>query len=153
MLIPCVFCGIHIKWILVRFISSTEKLVAVDDGALSSSNSTTPATPVLIGQTYRDCLITSVTSFGIFVALASDAEAMVHVSELDLQFIGDAQTAGFEVGGRMDVKIIAKTPEGKYRGSRKALLLREKGKDDREKNEFIDKANTVPIPRIWRPKM
>ena len=56
----------------------------------------------------RDCAVTGVASYGLFVAIMPGCESLVHVSELEL---GRAETDGWSVGDKIDVKVLeVRTP-------------------------------------------
>jgi small subunit ribosomal protein S1 len=51
--------------------------------------------------------VTSVTDFGVFLALAPDVEGLVHVSDLTWEASGEALLRGYAVGARVEAKLLA----------------------------------------------
>ncbi len=58
-----------------------------------------------------------VQQYGCFVALNSQVQALVHVSELAVERVSDPATL-FKAGDRMDVKVLEKNQRGQLRLSR-----------------------------------
>lgn len=55
--------------------------------------------------------------YGCFVALNSQTQGLVHVSELDVGRVSDPADL-FQVGDKMDVKVLEKNQKGQLRLSR-----------------------------------
>lgn len=100
-----------------------------DQSSSSSSRSVSetkkPAPNPTIGTIYKDCEIKGVHDFGIFVEVLPGFEALVHVSELSIDFLDRPSNGGFSLGQRLDVQCIGKNDRGQWRFSRKSILLRE----------------------------
>ena len=62
-----------------------------------------------------------VQQYGCFVALSSEVQALVHVSELAMERVSDPANL-FQAGDKMDVKVLEKNQRGQLRLSRSALL-------------------------------
>lgn len=77
------------------------------------------------GIVYRECEVTGVQKFGIFVEILPGYEGLVHLSELDTKKVADPTQAGFAVGQKMDVKYLGKNDKGQMRLSRRAVLMRD----------------------------
>lgn len=60
----------------------------------------------------RDCRITNVVDFGIFVRIAPGTSGLVHWSQLGIE--DEAVEEYFEVGWRVDVEIVAVNPNNRY---------------------------------------
>ena len=58
-----------------------------------------------------------VQQYGCFVALNSQVQALVHVSELALERVNDPADL-FQAGDRIDVKVLDKNQRGQLRLSR-----------------------------------
>lgn len=58
-----------------------------------------------------------VQQYGCFVALNSQVQALVHVSELALERVADPADL-FQAGDRIDVKVLDKNQRGQLRLSR-----------------------------------
>ena len=59
--------------------------------------------------------------YGCFVALNSQVQALVHVSELALERVSDPADL-FKAGDRMDIKVLDKNQRGQLRLSRYEVL-------------------------------
>ena len=97
-------------------------------GRRSSSSEQAPVEkgpPPEEGMVYRNCSITGVQKFGVFVEMLPGWEGLVHLSELDTKKVADPVAAGFEVGQALDVKYLGKNEKGQMRLSRRAVLMRD----------------------------
>eukprot|EP01031_Cornospumella_fuschlensis_P024215 gene24215-29284_t len=99
-------------------------LIAESDPPARPSRSNPPTTPLELGAIYRDCPITGVQNFGIFVALPSGGEGLVPLSELALT-PSATPPPEFVKGGKVDVRYVGMNAKGQVRLSRKAVLLRD----------------------------
>jgi len=79
------------------------------------------------GLIYRDCVVKGVRNFGVFVEVTPGHEGLIHVSELDVKRVSNPESAGFEAGQKLDVKLIGKNDKGQLRLSRRAVLMRDGG--------------------------
>ena len=61
--------------------------------------------------------VVKVQAYGCFVALNSQTQALVHVSELDVKRVSDPAEL-FQAGDKMDVKVLDKNQKGQLRLSR-----------------------------------
>ncbi|KAI7736786.1 hypothetical protein M8C21_016433 [Ambrosia artemisiifolia] len=75
----------------------------------------------VVGDVYRNCKITSVVPYGVFVEIVPGREGLCHVSELSSDWLSKPDDA-FKVGDIVDVKLIEINEKGQLRLSRKALL-------------------------------
>jgi polyribonucleotide nucleotidyltransferase len=104
-------------------------------GKDSDENGTPKGSPPETGQIYRGCKIVSVLNFGVFVEVTPGYEGLVHVSELETKRIVSPEAAGFKADDTIDVKMIGKNDKGQLRLSRRAVLMRDEGKDPQEKEK------------------
>ncbi|KAL3637032.1 Purine nucleoside phosphorylase [Castilleja foliolosa] len=74
-----------------------------------------------IGDIFRNCEIKSIAAYGAFVEITPGREGLCHISELSGSFLAKAEDA-FQVGDRVDVKLIEINEKGQLRLSRRALL-------------------------------
>lgn len=74
-----------------------------------------------IGKIYR-AKVTKVMDFGAFVEYLPGKEALVHVSQLDVKRVNKPSDV-VKVGDEFDVKIVDKDDQGRWKLSRKALML------------------------------
>ena len=79
--------------------------------------------PPEVGMIYRQCPITGVQPFGVFVEITPGHEGLVHISELGLRRIASMEEEGYAVGQLMDVKYVGVNDRGQRRLSRRAVLL------------------------------
>ncbi|KAK9821471.1 hypothetical protein WJX81_007489 [Elliptochloris bilobata] len=77
------------------------------------------------GNIYRDAKVMQVEKFGLIVEFLPGKEGLVHVSELDVSRTADP--AKWAVGDSIDVMLTEKSDNGKFRLSRKAVLLLDSG--------------------------
>ncbi|CAL5228653.1 g11822 [Coccomyxa viridis] len=64
-----------------------------------------------VGHTARNCRITNVVDFGIFVRIAPGVSGLVHRSQMDIAY--EPVENYFEVGERVDVEVTTVSPDGK----------------------------------------
>jgi predicted RNA-binding protein with RPS1 domain len=81
--------------------------------------------PPEVGMIYRNCKITGVHDFGVFVEATPGHEGLVHITELDIARIDTPEKAGYMLGQMIDVKFIGINNKGQKRFSRRAVLLRD----------------------------
>ncbi|KAI3924401.1 hypothetical protein MKW98_032602 [Papaver atlanticum] len=74
-----------------------------------------------IGDIFRNCEIKSIVAFGAFVEIAPGREGLCHISELSSDFLAKVEDA-YNVGDRVDVKLIEINDKGQLRLSVRALL-------------------------------
>jgi polyribonucleotide nucleotidyltransferase len=74
-----------------------------------------------IGKVYR-AKVTKVMDFGAFVEFLPGKEALVHVSQLDIKRVNKPSDV-VKVGDEFDVKITDKDDQGRWKLSRKVLML------------------------------
>jgi predicted RNA-binding protein with RPS1 domain len=79
----------------------------------------------MIGTTYKACEIKSIQDYGVFVEVFPGYEALVHVSELSINYLDHPSRGGYIVGQRLDLQCVGQNDRGQYRFSRRSLLLRE----------------------------
>ncbi|KAJ0657386.1 putative polyribonucleotide nucleotidyltransferase [Helianthus annuus] len=75
----------------------------------------------IVGEIYRNCKITSIVPYGVFVEIVPGREGLCHISELSPDRLSKPKDA-FKVGDLVDVKLIEINEKGQLRLSRKALL-------------------------------
>ncbi len=76
----------------------------------------------VIGKIYKDCEIKSVQEYGVFVEVYEGFEALVHVSELSIEYLDHPTRGGFKVGQRLDCQCIGRNERGQWRFSRRSLI-------------------------------
>jgi polyribonucleotide nucleotidyltransferase len=76
-----------------------------------------------IGKVYSS-VVKKVTDFGAFVEFLPGKEGLVHVSQLDVKRV-EKPSDVVKVGDVFDVKIVDQDDMGRYKLSRKVLLLPE----------------------------
>jgi len=76
-----------------------------------------------VGKVYR-ATVKKVTDFGAFVEFLPGKEGLVHVSQLDVKRVNKPSDV-VKVGDEFDVKITDKDDQGRFKLSRKVLLLKE----------------------------
>jgi polyribonucleotide nucleotidyltransferase len=74
-----------------------------------------------VGKTYH-ATVKKVTDFGAFVEFLPGKEGLVHVSQLDVKRVATPSDA-VKVGDQFDVKIVDRDEMGRYKLSRKILML------------------------------
>ncbi len=79
-----------------------------------------------VGKVYR-AKVTKVMDFGAFVEFLPGKEGLVHVSQLDVKRVNKPSDV-VKVGDEFDVKITDKDDQGRWKLSRKALMLHEQPK-------------------------
>jgi len=80
-----------------------------------------------VGKIYH-AVVKKVTDFGAFVEFLPGKEGLVHVSQLDVKRVNKPSDV-VKVGDEFDVKITDKDEQGRYKLSRKVLMMEEgKGK-------------------------
>ncbi|KAL8241332.1 hypothetical protein R6Q59_014687 [Mikania micrantha] len=87
----------------------------------------------IVGDVYRNCKITSIVPYGVFVEIVPGREGLCHVSELSTDWLSKPDDA-FKVGDNVDVKLIEINEKGQLRLSRKALLP-DQGTDKPNENQ------------------
>ncbi|KAJ0908723.1 putative polyribonucleotide nucleotidyltransferase [Helianthus annuus] len=87
----------------------------------------------IVGDVYRNCKITAVVRFGVFIEIAPGRVGLCHVSELSLDQMSTPYDA-FKVGDIVDVKLIKINEKGQLCLSRKQLLP-DQGTDNPNKSQ------------------
>ena len=82
-----------------------------------------------VGEVFKGRVV-STTPFGAFVELIPGREALVHISHLAWEHVNKTEDVA-KAGDEMEVKVIEVDDEGKVRASRKELLPRPPGGEDR----------------------
>ena len=100
-------------------VAATSKEAA--DRAIEAINKIT-AVPE-IGKIYP-AKVKKVTDFGAFVEFLPGKEGLVHVSQLDVKRV-EKPSDVVKVGDEFDVKIVDRDDQGRYKLSRKAVLMPE----------------------------
>jgi polyribonucleotide nucleotidyltransferase len=71
----------------------------------------------------------SIREFGAFVEFLGGAqEALIHVSELSDEYVDNPEDV-VSVGDELEFEIINVDPTGKVKGSRKAVILKDRGEE------------------------
>jgi polyribonucleotide nucleotidyltransferase len=96
---------------------------------------------IKIGKVYEGKVI-SIKDFGAFVELAPGRDGLVHISELDVNYVGRVEDV-VKMGDVIKVKVIAIDDQDRVKLSRKALLREEGGEAEPE--------GGPPEPRRERP--
>ncbi|KAL2464293.1 Polyribonucleotide nucleotidyltransferase 1 [Forsythia ovata] len=74
-----------------------------------------------VGDIYRNCEIKSIAPYGVFIEISPGREGLCHISELSTNWLAKAEDV-FNVGDRVDVKLIEINEKGQLRLSHRALL-------------------------------
>ncbi|XP_076896121.1 polyribonucleotide nucleotidyltransferase 1, chloroplastic-like [Bidens hawaiensis] len=96
----------------------------------------------VVGDVYKNCKITSVFPYGVFVEIVPGREGLCHVSELSPDWLSKPDDA-FKVGDIVDVKLIEINEKGQLRLSRKALLP-DQGTDKPNENPRLAGGKSKP---------
>jgi polyribonucleotide nucleotidyltransferase len=80
-----------------------------------------------IGQRYKG-KVGSIREFGCFVEFSGMLEAMIHVSELSDGYVENPEDV-VKVGDEIEFEVINVDPTGKIKGSRKAVILKDRGEE------------------------
>jgi len=83
-----------------------------------------------IGQVYEGKVV-RITEFGAFVQILPNQDGLLHISELEHSRTNDVRDV-LKIGDMVKVKVIDISEDGKVRLSRKALLPKPEGADDRK---------------------
>ena len=100
-------------------VAATSKEAA--DKAIDAINKITEQPEV--GKVYH-ATVKKVTDFGAFVEFLPGKEGLVHVSQLDVKRVNKPSDV-VKVGDEFDVKITDKDDQGRWKLSRKVLMLKE----------------------------
>ena len=85
-----------------------------------------------VGEVYEG-KISSVMPYGAFVEFMPGKDGLLHISELDWKRLETVEEAGFHEGDSIKVKLLDIDPKtGKFRLSRKALLPKPEGFEERQ---------------------
>ena len=85
-----------------------------------------------VGEVYEG-KISSVMPYGAFVEFMPGKDGLLHISELDWKRLETVEEAGFHEGDTIKVKLLDIDPKtGKFRLSRKALLPKPEGFEERQ---------------------
>ncbi|KAJ0704634.1 putative polyribonucleotide nucleotidyltransferase [Helianthus annuus] len=87
----------------------------------------------IVGDIYRNCKITSIVPYEVFVEIVPGREGLCHISELSPDRLSKPEDT-FKVGDLVDVKLIEINEKGQLRLSRKALLP-DQGTDKPNENQ------------------
>jgi len=83
-----------------------------------------------VGKVYEDCPVTRVESYGAFVEILPGTDGLMHISEYAWERTPDI-TKEVKVGDKMTVKLLAFGDRGKMELSRKVLLPKPEGYEER----------------------
>jgi polyribonucleotide nucleotidyltransferase len=89
-----------------------------------------------VGKVYH-AVVKKVTDFGAFVEFLPGKEGLVHVSQLDVKRVNKPSDV-VKVGDKFDVKITEKDEQGRFKLSRKALMLHDQ-KHEKEGDRHYSK--------------
>lgn len=82
-------------------------------------------TPPQVGRVYENARVVTVKEFGAFVEMTPGVEGLCHISELSDGYIKSVDEV-CKVGDHLSVKLIAIDDQGRFKLSRKAVLLADK---------------------------
>ncbi|MCX6273020.1 MAG: polyribonucleotide nucleotidyltransferase [Bacteroidetes bacterium] len=85
-----------------------------------------------VGEIYKG-VVKGITTYGAFVEIMPDRDGLLHISEIDWKHIKDVASI-FKVGDEIEVKLIDIDANGKMKLSRKILLPKPEGFDNKEKS-------------------
>lgn len=92
------------------------------------------------GKIYKDCPVARVESYGAFVTILPGTDGLLHISEWAWERTKDITTE-VKVGDRLDVKLLDIADRGKLELSRRALLEKPEGYEERPKRPAGDRNN------------
>ena len=79
-------------------------------------------TPPQVGRVYENARVVTVKEFGAFVEMTPGVEGLCHISELSDGYIKSVDEV-CKVGDHISVKLIAIDDQGRFKLSRKAVLI------------------------------
>ncbi len=85
-------------------------------------------TPPQVGRVYENARVVTVKEFGAFVEMTPGVEGLCHISELSDGYIKSVDEV-CKVGDHISVKLIAIDDQGRFKLSRKAVLLGDKAEN------------------------
>ena len=88
-------------------------------------------TPPKVGKIYRNCKVVSTKEFGAFVELTPGIEGLCHISELSDGYIKTTDQA-CKIGDLIDVKLLSIDEQGRFKLSRKAVLIEDKKEAEKQ---------------------
>ncbi len=88
-------------------------------------------TPPQVGRIYRNAKVVAAKDFGVFVEITPGVEGLCHISELSDSYIKNVQDV-CKVGDMIDVKLISIDEQGRFKLSRKAVLLEKKAAEKQQ---------------------
>ncbi|CAF2126157.1 unnamed protein product [Brassica napus] len=96
----------------------------------------------------RNCEIKSMAPYGAFVEIAPGREGLCHVSELSAEWLAKPEDA-YNIGDRIDVKLIEVNEKGQLRLSVRALLPESESDKDSQKQPPTTGDSTKSSPRKY----
>ncbi len=110
-----------------------------------------------VGETYTG-KVRSIMPYGTFVEFMPGKDGLLHISELDWKRLETVEETGLKEGDEIEVKLLDIDPKtGKYKLSRKALLPKPEGYEERppraerpERGDRPDRGDRGPRPQRRR---
>ena len=94
-----------------------------------------------IGETYTG-KVRSIMPYGAFVEFLPGKDGLLHISEIDWKRLESVEDAGIKEGDEIEVKLLDVDPKtGKFKLSRKALLPKPEGYEERPPRERRERSN------------
>ncbi|OAV64815.1 Polyribonucleotide nucleotidyltransferase [Bacteroidales bacterium Barb6XT] len=94
-----------------------------------------------VGEIYEG-KISSVMPYGAFVEFMPGKDGLLHISEIDWKRLETVEEAGLREGSKIEVKLVDIDPKtGKYKLSRKVLLPKPEGYEERPERERPERSD------------
>lgn len=94
-----------------------------------------------VGEVYEG-KISSVMPYGAFVEFMPGKDGLLHISEIDWKRLETVEEAGLREGSKIEVKLVDIDPKtGKYKLSRKVLLPKPEGYEERPERERPERSD------------
>ncbi|XP_013745033.1 polyribonucleotide nucleotidyltransferase 1, chloroplastic [Brassica napus] len=128
----------------------TVKIMANDIASLERAKAIISGLTMVpaVGDIYRNCEIKSMAPYGAFVEIAPGREGLCHVSELSAEWLAKPEDA-YNIGDRIDVKLIEVNEKGQLRLSVRALLPESESDKDSQKQPPTGGDSTKSSPRKY----
>ncbi|KAH0890867.1 hypothetical protein HID58_053296 [Brassica napus] len=129
--------------IMATEIASLERAKAIISGLTM-----VPAVGDIYRHVFLNCEIKSMAPYGAFVEIAPGREGLCHVSELSAEWLAKPEDA-YNIGDRIDVKLIEVNEKGQLRLSVRALLPESESDKDSQKQPPTTGDSTKSSPRKY----
>ena len=94
-----------------------------------------------VGEVYKG-KVRSIMPYGAFVEFLPGKDGLLHISEIDWKRLETVEESGLKEGDEVDVKLLEIDPKtGKFKLSRKVLLPKPEGYEEKEKRERPERRN------------